>query len=187
MQKKIFGVVLGICVIATCTILYYRIFSGVGVFVEKELPKFRLLDSKNQTLDEKSIEVPCLFTFGYTKCNSVCPQNWGVLRDVQRNFESGFSIPIYFITIDVESDTKERLALFEQNFNPGFFALRGNGTNTKELAKEFGEAEPSLQETEIIHNGFIYWISRERKIKRIFFPNSITGKQLSVEIKKLSE
>jgi protein SCO1/2 len=65
-----------------------------------------------------------LLSFGYTSCADICPTTLGTMGSVlQRLGSSAASVRAYYLSIDPQRDTPERLRDFMQAFDPRIEAL----------------------------------------------------------------
>ncbi len=85
-----------------------------------------------------------LVFFGYTFCPDVCPNTLFQLQQARKLMlqqESAAEIPvIYFISVDPERDTTQKLSDYLSYFDPEFVGLRGADPQLKALTLQLGIA-----------------------------------------------
>lgn len=76
--------------------------------------------------------------FGYTQCPDVCPTSMLEIAAARKQLGADAArVQGVFVTIDPERDTPELLSAYVDNFGADFVALRGDGEQTKTVAKHF--------------------------------------------------
>lgn len=76
--------------------------------------------------------------FGYTQCPDVCPTTLSSMREAMKLLGGDAArVQVLFVTLDPARDTRELLAQYVPQFDPGFLGLRGDEAETIALAKEF--------------------------------------------------
>jgi protein SCO1/2 len=75
--------------------------------------------------------------FGYTHCPDVCPTTLAAMNRAAKKLPSSH-IGYYFVTLDPQRDTPEKLKEFVTYFNPQFVGLTGDKTNIDRLSKKLG-------------------------------------------------
>ena len=94
-------------------------------------------DGKSRTLDDFRGKVVVIF-FGFLHCPDVCPTTLAELAQVAKALgPDAARLQVLFVTVDPERDTPELLRHYVTSFHPDFLGLRGDGTATTQVAKEF--------------------------------------------------
>jgi protein SCO1/2 len=94
-------------------------------------------DGKSRTLDDFRGKVVVIF-FGFLHCPDVCPTTLAELAQVAKALgPDAAQLQVLFVTVDPERDTPELLRHYVTSFHPDFLGLRGDGTATTQVAKEF--------------------------------------------------
>ena len=83
-----------------------------------------------------------LLFFGYTSCPDVCPSTLQQLQQARRLMlqkTSADKLPgIYFVSVDPERDTPQKLAEYLSYFDPSFIGLSGEPQQLQALALQLG-------------------------------------------------
>lgn len=115
-----------------------------------------------------------LLYFGYTHCPDVCIAALGkiaraleYLSEAQRD-----AVRPFFISLDPERDTPEKLATYAQGFHPQITSLTGTTEQVKQVASTFFIAHqkvPGQQAAayELDHSSVIYVLSRAGGVHRL--------------------
>lgn len=115
-------------------------FSGNEVTPPRQLPPLSLerVDGTAWTSAETRGRIS-LFFFGYTNCPDICPLTLSRARAVHEQLgEDAGEIDVYFVTVDPERDTPERLGLYVSQFNPEFIGLTGTDEQIEAAKAAFG-------------------------------------------------
>lgn len=76
--------------------------------------------------------------FGYTACPDVCPGTLARFAEVMKSLGSDAArVQVFFVTLDPERDTADRLKTYVPWFHPNFIGLRGDIEQTRATANEF--------------------------------------------------
>ena len=82
------------------------------------VPDFELIDSAGQPFASKQIQgKTCLVNFIFTSCQGVCPLITAEMARIRNKFTNRDDIHFVSISVDPETDTPERLALYAKKFN----------------------------------------------------------------------
>ena len=80
-----------------------------------------------------------LLFFGFTSCPDVCPLTLAELQQVKRLLEDDAEkLAVVFVTVDLETDTVERLAEYIPAFDPTFYGVRMDKTTLASAQKAYG-------------------------------------------------
>jgi protein SCO1/2 len=101
-------------------------------------PTFVLKGLDGATVESARLTKPFGVFFGFTNCPVVCPTTMtelsGWLNDLG---ESGKDLKFYFVTLDPERDTPEKLKDYLENFSPRLVGLTGTPAEIDTAAKNF--------------------------------------------------
>ncbi len=100
---------------------------------------FRLKDQNGQIVDSATLKgKPYAIFFGFTHCPEICPTTMtdmaalmGKLGDEAKGFR------IYFVSVDPERDTPDKLRNYLSSFEPHVVGLTGTPEEIAAVAKEF--------------------------------------------------
>jgi protein SCO1/2 len=100
---------------------------------------FRLVDQSGRTVTEADLKGrPHLIFFGFTHCPDVCPTKLFEVSEVLSRLgpEAG-KVGAYFVTVDPERDTPEKLKDYLSSFNPRLTGLTGDPAAVAAMAKAY--------------------------------------------------
>lgn len=100
---------------------------------------FRLVSSKGGVVDSRDLRgQPYAIFFGFTHCPEVCPTTLYEMSTVLGALDgkaSGFRV--FFVTVDPERDTVEKMRDYIGNFDPRMEALVPTPDQLQKIAKDF--------------------------------------------------
>ena len=80
-----------------------------------------------------------LIYFGYTNCPDYCPTTMVNMRDTMEELgDLADEVVFFFVTIDPENDSPERMDDYVTIFNPAFFGLSGSEEELAKIWKDYG-------------------------------------------------
>ncbi len=119
-----------------------------------------------------------LLFFGFTNCPAICPTGLQTISQVMRDVpaEVANTIQPVFITVDVERDTPENIALYLENFDPRIVGLTGTQAQIDAVLKSY-RAFAQKVETEMMgvmfdHSSYIYLMDKNGNYVRHFKHNT---------------
>ncbi|HEU5317601.1 MAG TPA: SCO family protein [Chloroflexota bacterium] len=126
--------------------------------------------------------------FGYTSCPDVCPLTLAYMTQVRRLL--GARAPAaYFITVDPERDTPERLAAYMSNFDPGIVALTGTEAELALAREAFGvvaQRRPVAGAAgySVDHTALVFLVDPEARV-RVVYPHGMVPADIAADLKRL--
>ena len=129
--------------------------------------------------------------FGYTWCPDICPTNLGMLssalNELPRHQLEQFQG--FFISIDPERDTLERLRDYGQYFNPRIMGITGSDEEVKRVARQYGSiyqkvAKPESEDYLVDHSSRIYLLDKQGKLRQIL-PHATPPDQILIALNQL--
>lgn len=111
--------------------------------------------------------------FGYTFCPDVCPTSLGLLSlALQKlNKDELEKVQAFFISVDPERDTVEKLKTYAAAFHPGIKGITGTPEQIAEIAKRYGvmymkvDLPNSAMKYSVDHSSRYYVVDSNGKIK----------------------
>lgn len=111
--------------------------------------------------------------FGYAFCPDVCPTSLGLLSlALQKlNKDELKKIQAFFISVDPERDTVEKLKAYAEAFHPNIMGITGTPEQIAEIAKRYGvmymkvDLPNSAMKYSVDHSSRYYVVDSEGKIK----------------------
>lgn len=102
--------------------------------------QFRLISHVGRVITQDDLRgKPSIVFFGYTRCPDICPTQ---LMETSRLLDSlgpdAARINVYFVSLNPEHDTKERLARYLTNFHPMIVGLTGDFDQIAAFADALG-------------------------------------------------
>jgi protein SCO1/2 len=132
--------------------------------------------------------------FGFTHCALLCPTTLSSLNQFYGNLlaENINQMPqIYFISIDPERDSLQRIATYVTSFNKNFKGATGSEKQLNQITKElnilFAKVKPDNEDKEdyqIDHSGTILLINPDGNLTAFFSP-PIEPKELTEDYKSI--
>jgi len=115
-------------------------FSGLVVEPPRELPALQLQRTDGGVWNSAETDGRvALFFFGYTNCPDVCPLTLSRARQALSQLgDDAARVDVYFITVDPERDTPERLGLYVSQFHPAITGLTGTPEQLATAMSAFG-------------------------------------------------
>ena len=139
---------------------------------------FNLVDQRGEpfSLEQFKGHWSLLF-FGFTACPDACPNTLYQLQQARKlmlNEEDASQIPqIYFVSIDPERDTPQKLAAYLGYFDPAFTGLTGENAQLNALALQLGVAhfvephEPGDAEYTVDHSASLLLLNPDAKLQGV--------------------
>lgn len=166
-------------------------FNSVDITGAQYAREFALTDhtGARRTLADYRGKVITVF-FGFVQCPDVCPTTLQDMAEVKKRLgRDGDKLQVLFITVDPERDTREVLAKYVPDFDPGFVGLYGNAEETSRVAREFKiifEKVPGQTPTSytINHSSGTYVIDRDGRV-RLFVRHAAGVDAVVADLKRL--
>lgn len=111
--------------------------------IAREMPRVRpafdlVAHTGRRTTQDAMKGSPSLVFFGFTGCPDICPTTLFEITQVYGALGSrGDQLKTFFVTVDPENDTPERLALYLSSFDPRIVGLTGDRRNVEAALKAF--------------------------------------------------
>ncbi|MFP3020155.1 MAG: SCO family protein, partial [Wolbachia sp.] len=98
--------------------------------------------------------------FGFSSCKRICPMNLGIISETLAKLdEKTNKLQTFFITVDPERDSTERLKEFQQQFDHRIQMLTGEREKLDEVVAKYKVNASKVDgEEEINHSSIIYLI-----------------------------
>jgi protein SCO1/2 len=169
-------------------------FNGAVLEPPLELPELTLSPAAGgrfSTADTR--DRVSLFFFGYTTCPDVCPVTMVYVSQVRRLLgDQASGIDSYFVTVDPERDTPQKLVEYAAKFDPAITPLTGNEQELARARAAFGivaQKRPvpdSAAGYFVDHSAGLYAIDRDNRI-RLVFPYGMSPTDIAADVKRLLE
>ena len=100
---------------------------------------FELTDQHGNKVTEAALKGhPSALFFGYTFCPDVCPTTLYDMTDwLQKLGPDGDKLKVYFVTVDPERDTEQKMAEYLQAFDPRINGLTGSRPAIDQILKAY--------------------------------------------------
>lgn len=151
-------------------LLGYCYFAQKGVFAPAALNTqevkiggdFSLINQDGQVVNSSDFQDKYMMIFfGFSSCKKICPMNLGIISETLAKLDERINdkLKIFFITVDPERDTIEKLKEFKEQFDHRIEMLTGEREKIdKVIAKYKVYASAVGGEEEINHSSLIYLI-----------------------------
>lgn len=156
--------------VALAGLLY---FSSGGTQATAIGGPFRLKDQNGQIVDSETLKgKPYAIFFGFTHCPEICPTTMtdmaalmGKLGDGAKGFK------IYFVSVDPERDTPEKLRSYLGSFEPHMIGLTGTPDEIATVAKEFRVYYRKVPldggDYTMDHSAFVYLMGKDGAFRNV--------------------
>ena len=143
----------------------------------KPLGAFELVDDRGMKIAPQSFAGRWSFLyFGYTYCPDVCPLTLVELAEVKKRLAERTpeaSVGVYFVSVDPQRDTPERLHEYVTYFHPDFRGLTGDVGEITALANAAGAVffVPSRQDEKtylVSHSSSIALLEPSGGLRAVF-------------------
>ena len=144
----------------------------------RPLPDFELTDDHNRPLTRADLLGKwSLMFFGYTNCPDICPIALQTLDQTLRSIDDPDvvkALQVYFISVDPERDTPQRLAEYVPYFNPTFIGATAPLDKLDKLTGPLGIAHEIHDHPEgsesygVDHSGAIVLINPQAEYAALF-------------------
>lgn len=156
-----------------------------------QAPPFNLRSHQGSPVssEEVTAELTALF-FGYTSCPDVCPLTLAHLaRALEEMGEDAGRVQVYFVTVDPERDTPDRLGQYLASFHSSFVGLTGSEEEIRAVADGFGvffARTGSGPDYTVDHTARTFVMDRSGGI-RLSFPVTATPEEMARDLALLLE
>lgn len=132
-----------------------------------------------------------LIAFGYTNCPDICPMTLSILKHVINELGAGNEdVQVFFITIDPENDTPEKLKPYITFFHPDFLGLTGKKEDIKKVTDSFKshypDENPDAENNHLKGHTFsIYLVNKEGRLFLTYPPDRLNPREIARDVKKV--
>lgn len=135
------------------------------------LPTFELKDPSGAVVKFPDVAKGdyALVYFGFTTCTEACPLAATYIKSELKQLPKKTPVPtLYFISVDPEGDTPQKVGNWLKAFDPQWVGLLGSMEALRQAAKPFGasfdKALPAAKATEkVLHSSIVYLVTPEGK------------------------
>lgn len=140
---------------------------------------------------ELSGRVSLLF-FGYTFCPDVCPLTLLEVAQVRRLLGAeAASLDVYFVTVDPERDTPERLSAYVKGFDPAIEALTGTPAALAQLRSAIGVVAERRAAPDggagysMDHTAALFLVGRSGQVSLVF-PYGTPPEEIAADVRQVA-
>lgn len=160
-------------------------YNGMQLTPPRELPALQLdrADGGRWSNDELDGRLS-LFFFGYTHCPDVCPMTLTRATQIRDALgDRGADVAFYFVTVDPERDTPERLANYVAAFDPAIVGLTGSTGELSAAHEAFGVQAQKQQISgatnyAVDHTATSYLVDRQGRISMMYTHDAATAEMV---------
>lgn len=136
------GVIFGLGLVFGAWLLAGQNYTYQGTLIDPPAPaaEISLLDQNGEQfhLSEQRGKIVLIF-FGYTHCPDVCPMTLSEYKKIKTGLgKNAAKTSFVFITVDPERDTRERLKLYLDTFDPEFTGLTAERAVLEQVWRDYG-------------------------------------------------
>lgn len=166
-------------------------FGGSHFDPPVESPDFVLPDAEGNDirLSDYKGQVVLMF-FGYTSCPDICPATLSDFKAVRSALgERANQVRFFFITVDPERDTAERLRRYLDLFDPDIIGLTSSRQQLEPVWKAYGVSVIKTETEDpaayfVDHSSRIYVIDKKGNL-RVTYPFDTLPEVLAADIRYL--
>ncbi|KLT22277.1 SCO1/SenC family protein [Wolbachia endosymbiont of Armadillidium vulgare str. wVulC] len=160
--------------------LGYCYFTKKGIFAATAIHNaeveiggdFSLINQDGQIVRSSDFKDKYMMIFfGFSSCKRICPMNLGIISETLAKLDekTNGKLQTFFITVDPERDSTEKLKEFQQQFDHRIQMLTGEREKIDEVIVKYKVYASKVGgEEEIKHSSIIYLIGPGRKICHTF-------------------
>lgn len=131
-----------------------------------------------------------LIYFGFTSCPDVCPTTLVQIKQLNTllTAEEAEQVQFYFITVDPERDTPERLKEYLSYFDPTFKGLVGSVSQLEQMTNSFNvfysKVPTAVGQYTIEHSAYVFVLDKAGE-SVLLFREGMTPEEMARDLKKL--
>ena len=153
-----------------------RPYNGASITPALQVPELTLRHTDGQPFSTAVTRGRLsLFFFGYTNCPDVCPLTLFHIMQIRKQLgASASAVDSYFVTVDPERDTPERLGEYVRRVDPAIIPLTGTDEELTRIREVFGvvaqkrPAPNSAAGYFVDHTGSMFLVDRESRISLVY-------------------
>lgn len=158
------------------------------------LTDFTLTDHHGNTVTQQSLKGQWTLAFlGYTFCPDICPTTMAALSGAYpkiQQLDSDVPVKVWFISVDPNRDTTERLNEYVSYFNDEFIAVSGEHAEMFPLVRSMGMMYSMAESTDdpnylVNHSASVVLINPDAKVIGRFKPVSEPGKLAVADVNQI--
>ena len=161
----------------------------------KDLPEFELTDHNLKPFGKSRLKDKWnLMFFGYTNCPDVCPNTLSTMDNILGSISDPAirkAVKVYFVSVDPQRDSPEKLGAYMNYFNPDFIAATGDMDKIKVLTSSLGIAHKITKKKDsdsaysVSHSGFVVLINPDAQFSGLFFSETDNIEGIASDLTKL--
>ncbi|MDD9331315.1 MAG: SCO family protein [Wolbachia sp.] len=161
--------VLAIAFVGYCYFTEKGIFATTAIHSEevKIGGDFSLMNQEGQIIHSSDFKDKYkLIFFGFSSCKRICPMNLGIISETLAKLDekANDKLRTFFITVDPERDSVERLKEFQQQFDNRIQMLTGDKKKIDEVISKYRVYVSNVGgEEEINHSSIMYLVGPDEK------------------------
>lgn len=167
-------------------------FNGGVLTPPLRLPELTLQRADGQPLSTADLHGrTSLVFFGYTLCPDVCPLTLAQVAQVRQELGARAAhLDAYFVTVDPERDTPERLGEYLRHFDPAIVGLTGTAEELERAQRAFGMVAQKRVLAEsaagyfMDHTAAIFLVGPQADI-RMLYPHNMPPREIVADLQRL--
>ena len=132
-----------------------------------------------------------LIFFGYMSCPDICPTSLAFISSSlkQLTSEELAQVQVFFISVDPDRDTTEKLHDYTQYFHPNILGITGTKPEIDEVAKKYSASYRMVKSDSsmgylVDHSSSVYFIDKRGKVVDML-PHGLPVKVITKSIRDL--
>ena len=129
--------------------------------------------------------------FGYTSCPDVCPTSLAFMSSAlkQLTAEELAHVQVFFISVDPDRDTTEKLHDYTQYFHPNILGITGTKIELDAVVKQYGAAYRKVESNSAMgylvdHSASVYVVGQKGNVVDML-PHGLPVDEITKTIRKL--
>lgn len=146
----------------------------------KSLSDFTLKNQHGEPVTKAQFKGQWNLVFlGYTSCPDICPLTLAKLNAVYKELEADYPLQIWFVSVDPNRDTAEKLKQYIDYFNPNFLAVSGEHKDLFPVVRELGLiyaiSDTTKADYAVDHSASVALVDDTGALRAIFKPEFKQG------------
>ena len=129
--------------------------------------------------------------FGYTSCPDICPTSLALVSSSLKQLSPAelAQVQVFFISVDPERDTAEKLKEYTKYFHPSILGVTGTTAEIDRVVKQYGTLYRKVESDSAMgylvdHSASVYVIDQKGKVVDML-PHGLPTEEITKAIRKL--
>jgi protein SCO1/2 len=156
----------------------------------KPIKPFKFSDQHGEVIDNKALTGKWTLLFlGYTSCPDICPMTLSKLAQVKQQLTEHPQLTVWFVSVDPQRDTSEKLKLYTDYFDPSFTAVTGPHSElfpfVRNLGLVYAISDSKGENYTVDHSASVALVDPNGNVRAIFKPEFKAGSVPLIDADKM--